>query len=122
MTRRVIAVATVSILTSIYQRYFNVSISGTLVYLSAVLSGIILVFGISEIWYFEVSISGTFEYLSAVFELPKSGIFEVSISGAFEYLLARYPLYRNICDVKEMDNGYRYSNNEMHIGDTYEYI
>ena len=72
-------------------------------YLLAVLSGIHLVFGISEIWYFEVSISGTFGYLSAVFELPKSGIFEVSISGAFEYLLARYPLYRNICDVKEMD-------------------
>ena len=45
---------------------------------------------------FEVSISGTFGYLSAVFEIPKSGIFEVSISGAFEYPLACYPLYSNV--------------------------
>ena len=91
MTRRVIAVATVSILTSIYRRYFNVSIGGTLVYLSAVLSGIIR--------YFEYLKVMRSKYLSAVlFEVSISGTLEVSIGGAFEYLLARYPLYRNICE------------------------
>ena len=91
MTRRVIAVATVSILMSIYRQYFNVSIGGTLVYLSAVLSGII-----RYIEYLKVMRS---KYLSAVlFEVSISGTLEVSIGGAFEYLLARYPLYRNICE------------------------
>ena len=122
MTKRVIAAATDSILTSIYRRYFNVSICGTLVYLSAVLSGILCYFE-----YLKVMLS---KYLSAVlFEVSICGTLEVSIGGAFEYQLARYPLYRNIWEGngQTSDTGMIMINAywwyfRVSIGDTFGYL